>query len=345
MSEAARMLLGGTLPTPQPQPQYQTRSERPQHRPERPERQPRQKTKINNPLHTVFFYNIPYNVPTEEIRSFANQYGEIMNLHSVIESKGQAFATYYDIRNAEKAVADVQDKEFAGRKISSNFAFRPPNLGKKDQMPTSANVLVRATDGSRLSQSEVSAALKDFGEIRAINQKDNNVLVRFFDIRSAKDAANHTRNCTTASGKSLDMSIDNNADDESNNQMGMPPHNAFRQPAFQQPQYGAMPPVFPPYGAPPGYPQYPPQGFPYAPPQYGMPPPQYGMQPVPGQQPGQGQPAPSQYGMPGQQPPMYGVPQAPQYGMPQMQSAPDTNANSTNEKLGFLAKLVQKKIE
>ena len=118
MSEAAKLLLGGSLSPQTPGAQFQARADRTVHRQERPERQ-KQKTQINEAIHTVFFYNIPYNTNVEDVRSFALQYGEIMNLHSTIDSKGQVFATYFDIRNAEKAVSDVQDKEFNGRKISS----------------------------------------------------------------------------------------------------------------------------------------------------------------------------------------------------------------------------------
>ena len=338
MSVAARMLLGGTLPAQQPQPPHPPRPEKPERprRPEKPERQPRQKTQINNPLHTVFFYNIPYNVSNEEFRNFALQYGEIMNLHPNL-SKGQAFATYYDIRNAEKAVHDVQDKEFNGRRISSNFAFRPPNLGKKDQ-PTSANVLVKPVNYlASITEQDVSDALKSFGEIRTINKKEeNSFLVKFFNIKDAKACAAQTRAIKTASGEALDLTIPQEEEPPipppSNNNKGN-----FKQPPqqFGAPPFGAPPYPPPQYGAPP--PQYgqqfpypPPYGFP--PPQYGMPPPQYGMPPPNGQAPPPPNPPPQGTQQPIPPPPPNSQMPPPQYGAPPMApSAPPapTSAYST----------------
>ena len=325
MSEAARMLLGGNLPAQQPPAPHPPRPERPERprKPERPERQPRQKTQINNPLHTVFFYNIPYNVSNEEFRNFALQYGEIMNLHPNL-SKGQAFATYYDIRNAEKAVHDVQDKEFNGRRISSNFAFRPPNLGKKDQ-PTSANVLVKPVNYlAAITEQDVSDALKSFGEIRTINKKEeNSFLVKFFNIKDAKACAAQTRVVKTVSGEPLDLTIPQEEEPPANPNPSNNKNN-FKQPPPPQygpPQFGAPPYPAPQYGAPP--PQFgqfpyqpPPYGFP--PPQYGMPPPQYGMPPPPPGQNGTNQPPPPPPPQGAQQPiPPPSAPQMPpQYGAP-----------------------------
>ena len=340
MSEAARMLLGGTLP-PQAPTVYQPRPDRTErpHKTDRPERPPRQKTQINDPLHTVFFYNIPYTTTVDEIRQFALQYGEIMNLHPNISGKGQAFATYYDIRDAERAVADVQDKDFNGRRISSNFAFRPPNLGKRDQ-PTSANVLVKPVNYLvSLSEKDVSDALKPYGEIRSISLKEGNTyLVRFFNIRDAKACAQQSRVIKTLAGEQLDIQLPQEEDQPKTqpkpaqippNQPPPPGYPPFVPPGYPPPQYGAPP-------------QYP---YPYPFPSYGMPPPQYGMPPQGQQSPGQGQNSPNgqppQYGMPPYPPyPPYGMP--PQQQVPQQPPAQPKPETPKGPNFDVLSKLVNK---
>ena len=54
--------------------------------------------KNKKPIHTAFFSNIPFNIPIETFKQFVSQYGEIVNMYSLIDKKGIAFVTYYDMQ-------------------------------------------------------------------------------------------------------------------------------------------------------------------------------------------------------------------------------------------------------
>lgn len=325
MSEAAKLLLGGSLPnvTGQHKPAERPNQPRPSYNPQpnysapsnphppARESRPRQKSKINPSIHTVFFYGIPYNTTEEQIRALVSQYGEILNLYPKIAEKGQAFATYYDIRDAEKAVEDVQDKEFNGRKIGSNFGHHPPIIGSVGACPTTASILVKpANAGVNIDEKEIDNCLSPFGEIRSIETiGHNSFLVKYYNIRHAQAAVAQSRIVKTASGTPLEIVFHNESEQDQR------PQNQMQQRGYmdhynQMPQYGAPPPPPPHYGAPPQYgaPAYgppPPYGAPPLPP-YGAPPPPYGAPP---------------YGPP---PPAYGHPPQP-YGAPPPFMAPRPN--------------------
>lgn len=343
MSEAAKLLLGGTFqlhnpnaPTQhkpidrsnQPRQNHNVQMNNPPPMPKPPAKEvrPRQKTQINPPLHTVFFYNMPFNTPKEKINEFVSQFGEIVNLYPRSE-KGQAFATYYDIRDAEKAVEAVQDREFMERKVSSNFAFHPPTIGTVGQCPTSASIFVKPVNPSvNITDKDLDRVLSPFGEIRSIegkgsNQEPNNFLVKFYDIRHAQAAVAQSRVLKTLDGHALDITFYSEPEPKQQYQQNSMPPRGYQDynppPSYGVPQYGAPMPPPPQYGAP----QYgaPPPG--YGVPQYGAPippPPQYG--------------APAPYGHP--------VPPPPQYNQPFMPPKP----NNASPDFSALAKLVQKQI-
>jgi len=154
----------------------------------------RNRNKINDPLHTVFFYNIPFNLPKEEFISFASQYGEIYNQYLTIDKKGTAFITYFDIRNSERAVGDAQGKELGGRNIGTNFAFTPPKTSKRDPYSTCATVIVKGSPQVPIKENDISDALRVYGEIRSIEAYSfpYQWKVKFFDIRTAKLASENS---------------------------------------------------------------------------------------------------------------------------------------------------------
>lgn len=146
------------------------------------------RNKRNDPIHTVFFYNIPYTLPREDFISFAQQYGEISNQYLTIDKKGVAFITYFDIRNSERAVADAEGKELAGRAIGTNFAYTPPKTSRRDQFATCATIRVQTTKPIVVKESDLAEALRAFGEIRIIESNPPGWIVKFYNIRDAKRA-------------------------------------------------------------------------------------------------------------------------------------------------------------
>jgi hypothetical protein len=79
---------------------------------------------LHGPIHTAFFSNILFSTTIEEFTNFAREYGEIANVYSLISTKGYAFVTYFDLRNAQKAVDQANNRPLGGRAVRTNYAVK-----------------------------------------------------------------------------------------------------------------------------------------------------------------------------------------------------------------------------
>ena len=283
--------------------------------------QPRQKAplipaKNKKPIHTAFFSNIPFNIPIDTFNQFVRQFGEIANMYSLIDKKGFAFVTYYDIRNAEKAVEQGDEKVLNGRVIRTNYANKS-SFPHRDPRATCACILLRCDKlPSNIQLNDVFNAMKEFGEIQQAIPGDQpgQFIVKYYDIRNAQTAYHNTHQKLTI--KDETMTMDFLLDDEDNETIQHP--NMNNQPMYNQQPY--IPPT--PYSQP--YQQQPPP----PPPNYGAPMPNYGIPQQPSI-PNYGIPPPAEPGMIPPQQPNYGMPtqyQPPIQGQPPQQPAPQVPA-------------------
>ncbi|OHT10950.1 hypothetical protein TRFO_19655 [Tritrichomonas foetus] len=266
-----------------------------------------------HPIHTAFFSNIPYNFPMDKFQEFALSFGEIANMYSLINTKGIAFVTYYDIRNAQKAVEQANEKILGGRPVRTNYANKS-HFQHQDPSQTCSAILIKSlANPPKLTIHEVINKMKDYGEINTatpIEGQQGTFVVKYFNI---KDAHKVIQSNVTQIGQEQ-TSLEFKLEDEDNPDIQTTPKPAQQ---FRQPMAVQQPP--PAYGMP---------GMP-AQPQFVQQPPtaQYGYQ----QQPygGYGQPPP--YGMAPGQPPNA----SPQ---PNQQQ---TNSQSVMEALSKLKKMIQ----
>lgn len=236
-----------------------------------------QQPRAQVPIHTAFFSNIEYTTPQQEFDRFARQFGDIAHTYSLIEKKGMAFVTYYDIRDAERAVADAKDKMLGGRQVKTNFARK--GNAHCDPRAVCAALLVKVSDPARITMETLHKVFSRYGEVSRINPLDvhGQFCVKFYNIRSCQTAFRAGPTITTEHGP---ITIDFKTDEESVNDVP-PPNNTYQAPAYgnPQPNYQASYP-------PPQY-QQPQYGQQYQPPQYGQGP-NYGYPPA-GYPPGPGQ--------------------------------------------------------
>lgn len=304
----------GNMPYQQPYPQ--------QYNTYQPVNQPRPKAppipaKNKKPIHTAFFSNIPFNYPIESFKQFVSQYGEIVNMYSLIDKKGIAFVTYYDIRNAEKAVEQANDKLLNGRNIRTNYANKS-FFPHRDPRATCASIIIRCDKmPTNIQLQDVFNSMKEYGEIQQAlpGEQPGQFIIRYYDIRDAQKAYHTTNQRLTIKNESLSM--DFLLDDEDNET----PPNMMNQPMYNQPPYIPQNPYEQPYMQQP-------------PPNYGMPMPHYGVPPqqIPPQQippqPTYGMPSPTtEQGMIPPPQPNYGMPpqyQPPIQGQPSQSSPPQT---------------------
>ncbi|EPZ34545.1 RNA-binding domain-containing protein [Rozella allomycis CSF55] len=78
----------------------------PFHAPPPPEPQKEPVTR-EEPFRTLFVRNIEYGCPEQEIRELFEPFGDIKSIYNLIEKRGMAFVTYYDIRCAERAKREM----------------------------------------------------------------------------------------------------------------------------------------------------------------------------------------------------------------------------------------------
>lgn len=243
------------------------------------------KNREQKPIHTAFFSNIDYNLSHEELMSFVSQFGEIANLYSLVQKKGMAFVTYFDIRDTQKAIEQGNNQQLHGRPIHTNYAYKPPSNAKRDPRNTCDTVIVKTlSNPSKLTQADFLTALAKYGEIRNISSGDSpgTYNVQYFDLRHTQEAAKERSILIANEQVTLDYKLDEEDaktpatpyQTQPNNMSPqyMPPmqQGNYNNPQYRQQQYrghkgpqGAFPPQPPqpyPYQQVPNQPAYAPPG-------------------------------------------------------------------------------------
>jgi RNA recognition motif-containing protein len=76
----------------------------------------------------VFVGNLPFSVRGKELREAFEQFGEIEDATVILDkfdkrkSKGFGFITFVEDASADKAVAEMNEKDFEGRPLTVNEA-------------------------------------------------------------------------------------------------------------------------------------------------------------------------------------------------------------------------------
>ena len=143
------------------------------------------------PVHTVFFFNINFKINFQSFRNFCEKFGEIANIYG-IRPKGIYFVTYYDIRNAKRAVDEAPFNELYGRPVKANYAYKP-GFAHTDPELVCSTVEFATEPGKSYNEQQIIQAFGPFGEMRQIRKDGNRFIVKYFDIRSAKKAMQATQ--------------------------------------------------------------------------------------------------------------------------------------------------------
>ena len=141
--------------------------------------------------HTAFFSNIPWNYPIEKFIEFVESFGEISYIYSLVPTKGIAFVTYCDIRNAQKAVEKGGETYFMNRPLRTNYANKS-YFPHHDPTNTCATILVKSlASPSKMTIHEVISKMKDFGEIMSgstVEGQPGTFVVKYYNIKDAHKA-------------------------------------------------------------------------------------------------------------------------------------------------------------
>ena len=119
-------------------------------------------------IHTIFMFNLAFNLTHDQLLRFCKQYGDISQLIYPLVKPGMAFCTYYDLRSAEKAVKEMYGQKLNGRAVKTNFAYKPPPHSRRDPKELCSTILVKSSKGteSSITFDEIKEVMSAFGELR-----------------------------------------------------------------------------------------------------------------------------------------------------------------------------------
>jgi hypothetical protein len=201
-----------------------------------------------------------------EFRRFASDFGEISNVFPRFE-RGMAFVSYYDIRDAERAVTEGHGQHLNHRMVKTSFAFRPPAHSGRNPRETCSTVYIKSKiENPPVTTDQVRSAIERLGEVRGFETiGPGEFIVRFFNLRAARRVVEpgviEIRNEEFA----VDLRPEEEGGEDPQN------HDANQR---DRPQPSAPDPAMPTYPYPYPYPIYGmpfPPGYPPLPAQYAQP--------------------------------------------------------------------------
>ena len=73
-------------------------------------------------VRTLFLRNVDYAVSEDDIIALFSKFGEIKRTFFLIENRGIAFVTYFDIRSAEKAIKELVNYKLGKRVVEVHYS-------------------------------------------------------------------------------------------------------------------------------------------------------------------------------------------------------------------------------
>ncbi|OHT11190.1 hypothetical protein TRFO_01117 [Tritrichomonas foetus] len=151
----------------------------------------RQHDNSNNPIHTVFLFNIDFQTTVDQLKEFASEFGEIQLFYQPPKKKGMVFITFYDIRNAIRMVDEGFGRVINGNAIKTAYAYQPPKYSKRDPRDICSSTFFDSTSSdSNLTVDDIKLAAAEFGEVKMVEFKEDSKKfdVVYYDLRAAKAA-------------------------------------------------------------------------------------------------------------------------------------------------------------
>lgn len=154
------------------------------------------------PSRTLFVRNISCSVEDEELRKLFSQFGEIRNMYTSCKQRGFVMISYFDIRHAKAAMANLQHYTVQKRQIDVHYSIPKDNPSEKDA--NQGTLVVFNLDPS-VTHDELMKYFGKYGEIKEIREtphKTRHKFIEFFDVRHA-DLAMQSLNKTEIRGRKI----------------------------------------------------------------------------------------------------------------------------------------------
>ncbi|GJJ75091.1 hypothetical protein EMPS_07449 [Entomortierella parvispora] len=151
-----------------------------------------ERIKRERPNRTLFIRNLGYNADLEDVRALYAPFGEIKSLYSLIENRGLAFITYFDIRAAEYAKRETHGMELDGRELDVHYSLPRDGQYSKDCTKDNNNgtifAFLKCPRSTILTDQDVEDFFSVYGEIKLIKKNPHTPgpcrFVEFFDSRA-----------------------------------------------------------------------------------------------------------------------------------------------------------------
>ncbi|KAG6686074.1 hypothetical protein I3842_11G000900 [Carya illinoinensis] len=141
-----------------------------------------------HPSRTLFVRNINSNVEESELKTFFEQHGDIRMLYTACRHRGFVMISYYDIRAAQNAKRELQNKPLKRRKLDIHYSIPKDNPSERD---INQGTLAVFNLDSSVSDDELRQIFGFYGEIKEIfdiPHKCHPKFIEFYDVRAAESA-------------------------------------------------------------------------------------------------------------------------------------------------------------
>eukprot|EP01126_Amoeba_proteus_P010298 TRINITY_DN14007_c0_g1_i2.p2 TRINITY_DN14007_c0_g1~~TRINITY_DN14007_c0_g1_i2.p2 ORF type:complete len:103 (+),score=19.28 TRINITY_DN14007_c0_g1_i2:77-385(+) len=78
---------------------------------------------MEKPSRTLFIRNIEYETEESTIRDLFAPYGDIKSIFNLISTRGMAFITFYNLRQAMEAKSGLQDRRVGARFLDVHYSL------------------------------------------------------------------------------------------------------------------------------------------------------------------------------------------------------------------------------
>ncbi|KAG0269549.1 hypothetical protein DFQ27_003012 [Actinomortierella ambigua] len=89
---------------------------------------------MERPCRSLFIRNIGYSTGDEVIRELYSTYGDIQNFHTLLDRRGMAFISYFDLRHAEDAKASTHGQLVDGRALDVHYSLPKQDFSRSERV-------------------------------------------------------------------------------------------------------------------------------------------------------------------------------------------------------------------
>ncbi|SAM66965.1 uncharacterized protein UBRO_12669 [Ustilago bromivora] len=144
------------------------------------------------PCRTLFVRSINFETDSEFVKQQFEKFGEIKTFFDMVEKRGIAFITYYDLRAARDAMLAMKGAPFGGRPINIHYSLpREEDKAQRCDRDKNQGTLFSVLKGANetLSDDAVHEVFSEFGDVKKVRDypgQKNSRFVEYFDSRACQ---------------------------------------------------------------------------------------------------------------------------------------------------------------